>query len=113
MRNVRSVSLSSLASALVVLFAVTTRAADATSLPALHADGTRMVDATGKPVTLRGCNLGNWLMIEPWMLGNLIDVQDQGQLTDILGRRFGAEDGMRLTNLYRENYVTPRDLELI
>src|SRR5689334_10602335 len=113
MRNLRSVSLTSLASALAILFAVTTRAADTTSLPALHADGTRMVDAAGKPVTLRGCNIGNWLMLEPWMLGNLIDVQDQGRLTDILCRRFGGERGMRLMNLYRESYITPRDFDLV
>jgi glucan 1,3-beta-glucosidase len=47
------------------------------------------------------------------MLGNCIDVQDQGQLTDILLRRFGEERGMRLMDLYRESYITPRDFELI
>ena len=72
-----------------------------------------MVDPSDQPVTLRGCNLGNWLMIEPWMLGGCLDVPDQGQLTDILSRRFGHERGTRLLDLYRESYITPRDFALI
>src|SRR5436190_7092765 len=102
-----------LALVVVTLVAITRAAAHASPLPPLHADGTRMVDPAGKPVTLRGCNLGNWLMIEPWMLDKCIDVQDQGELTDILRRRFGDEPGMRLTDLYRESYITARDFDLI
>src|SRR3954467_4309579 len=82
-------------------------------LPALRADGARMVDPSGKPVILRGCNLGNWLMIEPWMLGGCIEAQDQGQINDILRSRFGDERGYGLMELYRENYITARDFELL
>src|SRR5690349_15118870 len=78
-------------------------------LPALRADGTRMVGPDGKAVVLRGCNLGNWLMIEPWMLGGCIEAQDQGQITDLLRQRFGDERGYGLLELYRQNYITPRD----
>ena len=98
---------------LAVLGGIVVRAGAAAPLPPLHADGRRMLDTSGSPVTLRGCNLGNWLMIEPWMLRNLIDVQDQGQLTDILRRRFGDKRGTQLMDLYRESYITPRDFALI
>ena len=68
----RQRSLHGVAALLVATLALSIRvesAVFAASLPSLHPDGTRMVDASGKPVVLRGCNLGNWLMIEPWMLG--------------------------------------------
>src|SRR5438552_10748284 len=83
------------------------------ALPPLRADGTRMVDPSGKPVILRGCNLGNWLMIEPWMLGGTIEAKDQGEITDILRERFGDDRGYDLVELYREHYITPRDFDLV
>lgn len=83
------------------------------ALPVLRAGGTRVVDPSGKPVVLRECNLGNWLMIEPWMLGGCVAARDQGQITDVLRQRFGDERGYGLMELYREHYITPRDLELI
>src|SRR5205814_10562730 len=83
------------------------------ALPPLHAQGTRMVDPSGKPVVLRGSNLGNWLMIETWMLGGTINAKDQGEITDILRQRFDDERGYRLVELYREHYITPRDFELV
>src|SRR5207248_2777412 len=83
------------------------------ALPPLHAEGTRIVDPSGKPVVLRGCNLGNWLMIEPWMLGGTLKAKDQGEITDILRERFGDERGYGLVELYREHYITPRDFDLV
>ena len=63
--------------ALVVL-ALPLFAAAAPALGFLRADGTRLVDEkTRQPVVLKGCNLGNWLMIEPWMLGGIIEAKDQ------------------------------------
>lgn len=72
-----------------------------------------MVDPSGKPVILRGCNLGNWLTIETWMLGGTIKAKDQGEITDILTQRFGGASGYALMETYRENYIAPRDLELV
>lgn len=36
----------------------------------LHRDHRALVDSGGKPIQLRGVNLGNWLYLEPWMIGN-------------------------------------------
>jgi hypothetical protein len=36
-------------------------------LPMLRTRGTNWVDASGEAVSLRGCNLGNWLLQEMWM----------------------------------------------
>jgi endoglucanase len=76
--------------------------------------GTEFVDAEGRPVTLRGCNLGNWLLLEMWMLA--IDEQvfpDQHSFEANLEERFGEAEKDRLMELYRENWITPRDFALI
>ena len=51
------------------LFAVAVVPARAAEFSFLHIEDGQMVDEQGRPVVLRGCNLGNWLLIEPWMLG--------------------------------------------
>jgi glucan 1,3-beta-glucosidase len=60
---------------------------------------------------LRGTNLGNWLIIEAWMLG--WDIEDQETLFKVLTVRFGKSEADRLMTIYRDGYITPRDFELI
>jgi endoglucanase len=74
----------------------------------------RFVDAAGEPVLLRGCNLGNWLLLEMWMLA--VDEQefpDQHSFEANLAARFGEDEKNRLMQLYRANWITPRDFDLI
>jgi hypothetical protein len=52
-------------------------------------------------------------MIEPWMLGGIIEGKDQVGIINTFKTRFGDERGQRLIELYRLNYITPRDFELI
>src|SRR5581483_11713376 len=81
--------------AVVVAWSSTARAAAEPSpgaqLSFLHADGTKFVTDDGKPVLLKGCNLGNWLMIEPWMLGGCLDMRDQAEFFSTLNQRFGPD----------------------
>jgi endoglucanase len=88
-------------------------AALADHLPPLHVGGSHLVDPSGRPVALKGCNLGNWFMIEPWMLGGCIEATDQYQIFATFHQRFGQAGGDHLINLYRAGYVTPRDFEMI
>ncbi len=81
-------------------------------LPFLRASGTEIVNEDDKPIVLRGCNLGNWLLMEPWMLG-LSGLRDQSQIEKALTERFGEDEKKRLLNLFRENWITPRDFEII
>lgn len=83
----------------------------ASSLPRLRTQGSRIVDDAGKAVTLRGANLGNWLVIEAWMLG--WDIEDQETVVKVLGERFGKGEADRLMTMYRDGYITPRDFDLI
>jgi endoglucanase len=87
--------------------------AGAAALPFLHAEGDRLVDSSGTPVLLKGCNLGNWLLLEPWMFGGCIEAKDQDDIFSTLAERFGEERRDQLVDLYRRSFITPRDFELI
>ncbi|NCC50194.1 MAG: hypothetical protein EOM20_03165 [Spartobacteria bacterium] len=78
----------------------------------LRADGIKIVDAQGEQQFLQGCNLGNWLLLEMWML-DMEELQDQHEFEAILEERFGPEEKDRLMALYRENWITDRDFDLI
>ena len=86
-----------------------------TALPPLHANGTAIVDDRGQPVVLRGCNLGNWLLNELWMteMWRPDDPKDQRQMEELLQQRFGVEEKERLLELHRENWIKPRDFDII
>src|SRR5882724_1928326 len=86
-----------------------------TALPPLHANGAAIVDDHGQPVVLRGCNLGNWLLNELWMMDmkGPDDPKDHWQVEQLLQQRFGAEEKERLLSLYRENWIKPRDFDII
>jgi hypothetical protein len=86
-----------------------------TALASLHANGAAIVDDHGRPVVLRGCNLGNWLLNELWMMDmkQPDDPKDQWQIEEVLQQRFGAEEKERLLALYRENWIKPRDFDII
>ena len=85
-----------------------------TALPWIQTSENRFVDAAGEPVLLRGCNLGNWLLLEMWMLA--VDEQvfpDQHAFETNLAARFGEDEKNRLMQLYRANWITPRDFDVI
>jgi len=78
----------------------------------LRADGIQIVDAEGNPKRLRGCNLGNWLLLEMWML-DMKEIQDQHEFESILEERFGLEEKDRLMELYRKNWISERDFDIV
>lgn len=101
----------SLALILTLVISSLTLTAHATSLLRLRTEGSRMVTTSGKPVTLRGCNLGSWLLIEAWMLG--WEIEDQETIIQVLTDRFGKSMADRLITSYRDGFITQRDFELI
>ncbi len=84
------------------------------SLPPLKPKGMQMVDPKGRPVVFKGVNLGNWLVIEMWMLG-LADQagnpEDQFSLEKLLTERFGEAEKNRLMEVYRSNWITASDFK--
>ncbi|MGP1273139.1 MAG: cellulase family glycosylhydrolase [Phycisphaerales bacterium] len=81
-------------------------------------DGTRFIDAeSGKAVTLTGVNIGNWLLLEPWMLAVPTDgpegFRDQHDIVSVLEARFGRERAERWLDVYRSSWFTERDAAII
>ncbi len=83
---------------------------DDTPLPKLRVDGAHLVDPNGSVVPLRGTNIGNWLLIEPWMFGIFNDdIRDQHTFLSILESRFGAARTHELMEAHRLGWFTQRD----
>lgn len=73
-----------------------------------------IVDENGDAVTLKGCNIGNWFIIELWMLSQSgSGVSDQYSLEKRLSERFGKEEKNRLMEIYRSSWITEKDFEII
>jgi len=96
----------------------TARAAD-DALPMISTSGSHFVDARGSQVVLKGCNLGNYLMLESWMFGGTLGAgpdhafRDGATVYRTLRQRFGEEKLRHLVELYRNGWVMPRDFSLI
>ena len=72
----------------------------------------KTVTESGRPIVLKGCNIGNWFVTEMWML-DISDIKDQHELESILTERFGSERKDALMEVYRGNWVTERDFPII
>lgn len=96
-----------------VLYSLASTGMSYGKLSFLHTDGNKIVDAEGKQVVLKGCNLGNWLMLEPWMFGGSIQGRDQTEVLTAITDRFGEEKTAQLMEVFRENWMGPRDFKLI
>jgi endoglucanase len=89
-------------------------AARAADLPMLHAKGPLWATSDGKPATLKGVNLGNWLINEFWMMGQGSNgISDQCTLEAVFDKRFGYPERERLMKLFRDNWITARDWDQI
>ena len=74
----------------------------------------KIVDKNKQPVFLKGCNTGNWLMLEMWMLSYAgKGIEDQHEFIETLEHRFGKERAEKLMDLYRSNWMKESDFEII
>ena len=80
-------------------------------LPFLKVEKTRIIDESGKPVMLRGVNLGGWLMMEGYMLGgrNIPEKAFKEGFEKALGRD-ALED---FTRSFREAFIREEDIKTI
>ena len=74
----------------------------------------RIISPEGNVTTLKGCNLGNWLVLEMWMLDQVTGkLNDQYTFESVLEERFGNDKKHKLMELYRENWLTEKDFETV
>jgi aryl-phospho-beta-D-glucosidase BglC (GH1 family) len=73
----------------------------------------------GDVVVLRGVNLGNYLLIEPWLNGwisgtiTAVNESDYYTLRTVLEDRFGAAGAMTLLQTYRDSYLAGVDFDFL
>jgi endoglucanase len=89
-------------------------APDTSGVTMLHTQGTQWRKANDRQINLRGTNLGNWLSLEMWMMGQgSNDVIDQCTLEATLDSRFTLAERERLMTKFRDNWITTRDWDLL
>jgi endoglucanase len=81
--------------------------------PFAHRDGTRLVDASGKPLLLRGINLGNWLVNEGYMFRFEDGPQSAREIEALFNELIGPADAAKFWQEYRDQYITERDIDRI
>lgn len=83
----------------------------ARELPFLKVEGGRMVDDGGRKVTLRGVNLGGWLMMEGYMAGgrNL----PERSLRESLEKALGKDALADFTRSFRDTFIRAEDIRTI
>ena len=74
----------------------------------------RIISPEGNVTALKGCNLGNWLVLEMWMLDQVTGkVHDQYTFESVLEERFGNDKKHELMELYRKSWITEKDFKTV
>ena len=79
-----------------------------------HTQGKEIVDGRGKPLLLRGTNLGNWLVPEGymWRLNNG-GPESPREIEALITELLGPQRTREFWHSYRDNYVTQEDIHFI
>lgn len=92
----------------------------AAPLPLLHAEGAALADPSGHPVTLKGINLGGWLVEEMWMqpfvttppAGSSFPViKDHVSLWKTVELRLGPAGKTRVQTAFRNAWLNESDFK--
>ena len=87
------------------------------SLPAqagfVHTSGKELVDGAGKPLLLRGTNLGNWLEPEGYMFNLGDTAQSPREIEDLSRELIGPAKAEAFWKDWRDNYITEADIDRI
>ncbi len=92
----------------------------AAPLPLLHAQGTTLADPSGHVVTLKGINLGGWLVEEMWMQpfvttppdgSSFKPIKDHVSLWNTVETRFGPAGKARVQAAFRSAWLNESDFK--
>ena len=80
----------------------------------LRLDDGKIKNSLNETITLKGCNLGNWLQLEMWMFSYADKgYADQYEFIKTLEDRFGRQDAEYLMDIYRSNWIKNSDFDII
>jgi endoglucanase len=79
----------------------------------VHQSGTRLVDGAGKPLRLRGVNVGGWLHWEGWMWGQGFDYIGESAMMRNLAGLVGPAAAERFRSDVRANFMTAADFRAL
>lgn len=74
--------------------------------------GKDLIATDGKPLLLKGINLGNWLLPEGYMF-KFKTANSPRLIQTVVNELVGEDEGRRFWKTFRENYVTSEDLRFI
>jgi len=79
----------------------------------LHTQGLHIVNEAGERVSLRGFNLGSWLLLEPWMvkLDGQEGIAAEKDIWDQLAKRFGDDPMRAIVAEHRKTFIAESDIE--
>ena len=94
------------------LFGVTVESQAATG-GFVHVKGKELVGPDGRPLLLRGINLGNWLVPEGYMFKFQKGAESPRKIQEVFSELIGPEDAAAFWSDYRDSYITRDDIRFI
>ena len=76
------------------------------------ARGKDLVSTDGKPLLLKGINLGNWLLPEGYMF-KFKTANSPRLIQTVINELIGEDEGRRFWKTYHQNYITLEDIRFI
>lgn len=77
----------------------------------VHTSGEQLVDASGKPLILRGINLGNWFEPEGYMFHFDNGPQSPREIEDLTKELIGPERSEEFWRNWRDAYISQGDID--
>ena len=74
--------------------------------------GKDVVSPNGKPLLLKGINLGNWLLPEGYMF-KFKTANSPRRIETVVNQLIGEEEGRRFWKTYHQSYITREDIKFI
>src|SRR6476620_6857887 len=74
--------------------------------------GKELISPDGKPLLLKGINLGNWLLPEGYMF-KFKTANSPRLIQTVVNELLGEDEARRFWTAFRENYITREDIRLI
>lgn len=74
--------------------------------------GKELIASDGKPLHLKGINLGNWLLPEGYMF-KFKSANSPRRIQTVINELIGEDAGRRFWKTYQQNYITREDIKFI